>query len=114
MSAFEKSVSCKDVAPLLVFYACDEVSDRERKQIEAPFAICDVCLNLFAFPVADFVASVENKKRRNVFAAHAFFKSAHRRPPNSWRSLRVARKSEFLTVSSVVPRASPIARSFKP
>ena len=40
MSVFEKSVSCKDVAPLLVFYACDEVSDRERKQIEAHVANC--------------------------------------------------------------------------
>jgi hypothetical protein len=43
MSAFEKSVSCKDVAPLLVFYACDEVSDRERKQIEAHVANCEGC-----------------------------------------------------------------------
>ncbi len=43
MSVFEKSVSCKDVAPLLVFYACDEVSDRERKQIEAHVANCKAC-----------------------------------------------------------------------
>jgi len=43
MSAFEKNVSCKDVAPLLVFYACDEVSDRERKQIEAHVANCEGC-----------------------------------------------------------------------
>jgi hypothetical protein len=43
MSVFEKSVSCKDVAPLLVFYACDEVSDRERKQIEAHVANCQAC-----------------------------------------------------------------------
>src|ERR1700694_4370423 len=43
MSAFEKSVRCKDVAPLLVFYACDEVSDRERKQIEAHVANCEGC-----------------------------------------------------------------------
>src|ERR1700682_3144929 len=43
MSAFEKSVSCGDVAPLLVFYACDEVSDRERKQIEAHVANCEAC-----------------------------------------------------------------------
>ena len=38
MSAFEKSVNCKDIAPLLVFYTCDEVSDRERKEIEAHVA----------------------------------------------------------------------------
>src|SRR5216684_3792370 len=43
MSVFEKSVTCKDVAPLLVFYACDEVSDKERKQIQAHIANCKVC-----------------------------------------------------------------------
>src|ERR1700675_3685994 len=43
MSVFEKNVSCKDVAPLLIFYACDEVSDRERKQIEAHVANCKAC-----------------------------------------------------------------------
>src|SRR5881394_3358773 len=43
MSAFEKSVNCKDIAPLLVFYTCDEVSDRERKQIEAHVANCRAC-----------------------------------------------------------------------
>jgi hypothetical protein len=43
MSVFEKSVSCKDVAPLLVFYACDEVSDRERKQIQTHIANCQTC-----------------------------------------------------------------------
>src|SRR5260370_21913190 len=48
MSAFEKSVNCGDVAPLLVFYACDEVSDRERKQIEAHIAKCEACATLLA------------------------------------------------------------------
>src|SRR5712691_1249634 len=43
MSVFEKSVSCRDVAPLLVFYACDEVSDKERKQIQAHIANCQAC-----------------------------------------------------------------------
>jgi hypothetical protein len=43
MSVFEKNVSCEDVAPILVFYACDEVSDKERKQIEAHVAICKAC-----------------------------------------------------------------------
>src|SRR5947199_9607008 len=43
MSVFEKSLSCKDIAPLLVFYACDEVSDKERKQIEAHVAQCEAC-----------------------------------------------------------------------
>jgi len=43
MSVFEKSFSCKDIAPLLVFYACDEVSDKERKQIEVHVAKCEAC-----------------------------------------------------------------------
>jgi HEAT repeats len=43
MSAFEKNFSCEEVAPLLVFYACEEVSDKERKQIETHVAICAAC-----------------------------------------------------------------------
>jgi len=43
MSVFEKSLSCKDVAPLLVFYACDEVTEKERKQIETHVANCKAC-----------------------------------------------------------------------
>lgn len=43
MSVFEKNIRCEDVAPLLVFYACDEVSDKEHKQIEAHVAICAAC-----------------------------------------------------------------------
>ena len=43
MSIFEKSTACKDVAPLLVLYACDEVSDKERKQIQAHIANCQAC-----------------------------------------------------------------------
>jgi hypothetical protein len=43
MSAFEKKLNCQDIAPLLVFYACDEVSDKERKQIETHLANCEAC-----------------------------------------------------------------------
>jgi len=39
MSAFEKNLKCEDIAPVLVFYVCDEVSDKERKQIEAHLAM---------------------------------------------------------------------------
>src|SRR2546430_13322641 len=77
-------------------------------------AIRDMRFNVLAFRVADLVAGVENQERRDIFAVHALFKSAHRRPPNSWRSLRVARKSDFFTVSSFVPSASPMAPSFRP
>src|SRR5437773_1103975 len=48
MSVFDKNFSCKDIGPLLVFYACDEVSDRERKQIEAHIAKCEACATLLA------------------------------------------------------------------
>ena len=43
MSVFEKNLSCKDIAPILVFYACDEVSEKERNQIEAHISACTVC-----------------------------------------------------------------------
>ena len=43
MSALEKGVSCQDIAPLLVFYVCEEVSDKERKQVEAHLASCEAC-----------------------------------------------------------------------
>jgi hypothetical protein len=48
MSVFEKSVDCKDVAPLLIFYACDEVTEKERKQIEGHMASCEACAAQFA------------------------------------------------------------------
>ncbi len=48
MSVFEKNVSCEHVAPLLVFYACDEVSDKERKHIETHVAICTACASQLA------------------------------------------------------------------
>jgi hypothetical protein len=43
MSAFERKLNCQDIAPLLVFYACDEVSDKERKQIETHLSVCVAC-----------------------------------------------------------------------
>src|SRR3984885_9429250 len=35
--------NCADVAPLLLFYACDEVEPGEREQIDAHLAICAAC-----------------------------------------------------------------------
>jgi anti-sigma factor RsiW len=43
MSVFEHNLNCKVVAPLLVFYVCDEVSEKERKQIEVHLASCAAC-----------------------------------------------------------------------
>ena len=46
MSAFEKNqkkMNCKDVAPLLVFYVCEEVEDSERELIETHLASCKAC-----------------------------------------------------------------------
>jgi hypothetical protein len=48
MSAFERNVNCKEIAPLLVFYGCDEVSEEERRQIAAHLANCKACSALLA------------------------------------------------------------------
>jgi HEAT repeat protein/putative zinc finger protein len=48
MSPFEKKLSCKDVAPLLVFYVCEEVSENEREWIETHLANCKACSEQFA------------------------------------------------------------------
>jgi hypothetical protein len=37
---------CAEIAPLLVFYACDEVEPLEREQIDAHLAVCDACAAL--------------------------------------------------------------------
>lgn len=61
MSAFGKNVNCQDIAPLLVFYVCDEVSDSERKQIEAHLAVCKACSAQLA----------EERELQDAFAAFA-------------------------------------------
>jgi hypothetical protein len=43
MSIFGKTARCEDVAPLLVFYACDEVDAEERSTIETHLAGCSSC-----------------------------------------------------------------------
>jgi hypothetical protein len=43
MSLFDKQLGCEDVAALLVFYVCDEVTERERRQIDAHLANCNPC-----------------------------------------------------------------------
>ena len=51
MSPFDKNqgkMNCKDVAPLLVFYVCEEVNDSERELIEAHLATCQPCSEQFA------------------------------------------------------------------
>lgn len=40
--------SCSEVAPLLVFYACDEVDPREREKIETHLAACSACATQLA------------------------------------------------------------------
>ncbi|HEY2460020.1 MAG TPA: HEAT repeat domain-containing protein [Candidatus Acidoferrum sp.] len=44
MSAGEKLRRCAEVAPLLVFYVCDEVSGEEREQIDAHLSGCADCM----------------------------------------------------------------------
>jgi anti-sigma factor RsiW len=43
MSAHRALTRCTDVAPLLVFYVCNEVDAREREQIAAHLATCEDC-----------------------------------------------------------------------
>jgi hypothetical protein len=43
MSARPDLTRCENVAPLLVFYACDEVSAQEREGIDAHLASCAAC-----------------------------------------------------------------------
>jgi hypothetical protein len=43
MSAPKNLKSCAEIAPLLVFYVCDEVDAEERAQIEAHLATCKDC-----------------------------------------------------------------------
>jgi hypothetical protein len=43
MSAGEKKARCAEIAAMLVFYACDEVNEQERQQIEEHLAECDLC-----------------------------------------------------------------------
>jgi len=48
VSARYKNMGCSDVAPLLVFYACDEVDAAERSAIEAHLATCSACASQLA------------------------------------------------------------------
>ncbi len=48
MSRGEFKMNCAEVAPLLVFLCCDEVSAEERAAIEAHLAICAECCSLLA------------------------------------------------------------------
>ncbi len=43
MSRFEKKFSCNEIAPLFVFYLCDEIDELERAAVEAHVAICESC-----------------------------------------------------------------------
>ena len=64
-----------------------------------------------------FVASVEDGERLDIFAARGLRvvgMLVHNNPSSCARNFRVARNNEFLTVSSEVPRASPMARNFRP
>jgi hypothetical protein len=39
---------CSEVAPLLIFYACDEVEAHEREQIDAHLASCEACRSILS------------------------------------------------------------------
>ena len=62
MSLFEKIANCKDVAPLLVFYVCEEVSEDERELIEAHLGNCQACAEQLA-EEKEFHAALEAAPR---------------------------------------------------
>ena len=43
MNPARESKTCADIAPLLVFYVCDEVNDQERAEIETHLKDCAAC-----------------------------------------------------------------------
>src|SRR6202790_167036 len=48
MSAAGKKSRCGNIAPILVFYACDEVNENERKLIDEHLAACASCAEQLA------------------------------------------------------------------
>jgi hypothetical protein len=44
----DKNSRCDKIAPFLVFYACDEVSENERKLIDEHLAVCAFCVEQLA------------------------------------------------------------------
>src|ERR1700680_613884 len=48
MSAAGKKSRCANIAPILVFFACDEVSENERKLIDEHLAVCAACAEQLA------------------------------------------------------------------
>lgn len=43
MSRFDKKFSCQEIAPLFVFYLCDEVDELERAAVDSHIAACESC-----------------------------------------------------------------------
>lgn len=52
MSAEKVPTRCADIAPLLVFFACDEVDAAERAQIQAHVELCPACARQLAEELA--------------------------------------------------------------
>jgi HEAT repeat protein len=48
MNSQEQEMSCAEITDLLVFYACDEVSEQERAAIDRHLAICPSCQALLS------------------------------------------------------------------
>jgi hypothetical protein len=48
MNAANKKSRCSNIAPILVFYACDEVNENERKLIDEHLAVCASCAEQLA------------------------------------------------------------------
>jgi len=78
--------------------------------------LCRVSLERRTHGGIEFVAGVKNRELLDLLAAEGGpveWLFGHSSPSSCVRILRVARNSEFFTVSSVVPRTSPIAAQFQ-
>jgi hypothetical protein len=72
MSAADKKSRCGKIAPILVFYACDEVSEDERKLIDEHLAVCASCAEQLAGERSLWEAmDVANPPARDINSADA-------------------------------------------
>jgi len=72
MSAADKKSRCANIAPILVFYACDEVSEKERELIDEHLAVCALCAEQLAGERALWEAmETANPPAREVDSADA-------------------------------------------
>ena len=105
----------------LIFHQRVAQLDLVFQHARARRAFARMRLHRRAFRVVQLARGIQHRQRFKLVALtlklvvlEGCRHQVYRTPCNCARSLRVARNSEFLTVSSEVPRASPITRSRRP